>query len=111
MNDLQQIDRANARAIANNIPDLQARGCWVVTEYAGLHIVGAEIFSGEDCELRAQAKLAELNASGNSTHGVLHPAKPQIMGTYDRGTDDTAPCEAPPAGCCDNAPAPAAYGV
>jgi len=80
MNHLNQIHAANARAIADNIPDLLAKGHWVVVEFAGLHVVGCENFSGEGAEGRARAKLAELNASGNSTHGELHAPASEHLG-------------------------------
>lgn len=72
MNDIAQIEAQNAAAIERAIPRHLQRGEWVVSEYAGLAFVGAEFFSGEGGEARARAKLAELNASGNSTHGKLH---------------------------------------
>jgi hypothetical protein len=71
MNDLDCITRLNAEAIGRNIPALRAQGHWVVVEYAGLSVIGSENFSGEGAEERARARLAELNASGNSTHGKL----------------------------------------
>jgi hypothetical protein len=73
MNDLQQIDQENAKAIANNAAGLRQSGAFIVVEKAGLHVIGAESFTGFGAELRAQARLAELNTSGNSTHGVLLP--------------------------------------
>lgn len=77
MNDLNQISRQNAKAIVSNIPGLIAKGHWVVVEYAGLHVVGCENFSGEGAEQRANDKLAELNGpdTGASTHGELFPPK------------------------------------
>lgn len=80
MNDLAQIHSANAKAILSNLPAALARGCHAVVEYAGLHAVGCGLFSGEGAFERAQAKLAELNASGDSTHGELHePTGPSLV--------------------------------
>lgn len=81
MNDLDQINRNNAAAIQRCIPELLAKGHFVVEERAGLHFVGCENFSGEGARERAEAKLEELNASGNSTHGILHvPADASLPG-------------------------------
>lgn len=87
MNDLAQIHAANARAILNNIPDLLAKGHFVVVEFAGLHATGCEIFSGDGARERALAKLEELNASGNSTHGELHEPPNDYIG-HVRKIDD-----------------------
>jgi hypothetical protein len=73
MHDIDQIRDLNAKAISGHIPQLRSGGCWVVVEKAGLSVVGGESFTGFGAELRAQARLAELNTSGNSTHGVLLP--------------------------------------
>jgi hypothetical protein len=71
MNDIKTIIQQNALAVARNVNNLVADGCHVVIEYAGLHVMGAESFSGFGAEIRARARLDELNASGNSTHGEL----------------------------------------
>lgn len=71
MQDLQVINQRNAEAIERNIPDLLAKGHFVVIEKSGLHTMGCENFSGDGAEDRANAKLAELTAQGGSTHGEL----------------------------------------
>lgn len=76
MNDLNVINRQNAESCQRHIPALQRAGYWVVEERAGLHSIGIHSFRGETtepgAEAQARAKLAELNVSGSSTHGILH---------------------------------------
>jgi len=75
MNDLNTINRLNAEAVTSqlgsSIPLLQAQGKYVVAEYAGLHILSFETFSGEGAKDRAEAKLFELNSKADSTSGRL----------------------------------------
>jgi hypothetical protein len=80
VNDIETIDRLNAKAILSNIPELLAKGHFVVVEYAGLHAVGCEIFSGQGASDRASAKLTQLNAAGTTTHGELHEPPHEHVG-------------------------------
>lgn len=82
MRDLNEISRANGRAVALNITTLRAGGCWVVVERAGLHVMDCVAFSGATAEVDARAKLDEINARGGSVHGELLEPKPQILGTF-----------------------------
>lgn len=68
MQDLETINRLNAEAIERDIPRQQAKGKFVVAEYAGVHFVG---YSTHTERSSAEHKLAQLNASGTSTHGKL----------------------------------------
>ena len=71
MQDLEIINKLNAEAIERSIPQQLAAGRVVVAEYAGLHFIGFETFSGETALADAQAKLAKLNSSNDGTHGKL----------------------------------------
>ncbi|MBU3577542.1 hypothetical protein [Polynucleobacter sp. UK-Kesae-W10] len=71
MNDLNQINANNNKAILASIPKHLAEGKIVVAEYAGLSFVGFETFSGEHAATEAQEKLDRLNAAGGSIHGKI----------------------------------------
>lgn len=75
MHDLNTINRLNNEAIEASIPKHLAEGRTVVAEYAGLHFVGFETFSGENAEQQAQEKLDRLTKAGGSVHGkIFRPA-------------------------------------
>lgn len=76
MHDLNTINSLNNKAVEASIPKHLAEGRIVVAEYAGLHFIGFETFSGEGAEQEAQAKLDKLNSTGGSVHGkIFHPGK------------------------------------
>lgn len=68
MNDLNQINENNARAIEREIPAQLAAGKFVVAEYAGLHFIRFETF---DTEGPARDKLETLRGRSDSTWGKL----------------------------------------
>ncbi len=74
MQDLHIINKLNAEAIERSIPQQLAAGRTVVAEYAGLHFVGYETFSGENAEAEAQAKADEIASRGYTyTAKILRP--------------------------------------
>lgn len=74
MHDLNTITKLNADAVASGIETSRNQGKYVVVEFAGVHVIGYETFSGEGAKDQAEAKLHKLNTKGDSTHGRLfHP--------------------------------------
>ena len=71
MQDLNVINKQNNEAIDRDIPRQLAEGKTVVAEYAGLHFVGYETFSGPNAEADAQAKVKELESRHDSSHGRI----------------------------------------
>jgi hypothetical protein len=94
MQDLAQIHALNAKAIADNIPALRAKGHWVVVEYAGLSVTGCENFSGEGAQERAEAKLHEVNSAGASVHGEIFPPTDGSAEVTLAGPGSIAPADA-----------------
>lgn len=75
MQDLNIINQQNNEAIERDIPRQLADGKTVVAEYAGLHFVGYETFSGPNAEADAEARVKELEARHDSSHGrIFRPA-------------------------------------
>jgi hypothetical protein len=71
MQDLSVINRQNNEAVERDIPRQLANGNTVVAEYAGLHFVGYQAFSGPTAEADAQAKVKELESRHDSSHGRI----------------------------------------
>ena len=71
MHDLNTINRLTAEAVERSIPQHLAAGRTVVAEYAGLHFVGFETFSGDNADTEAQARADEINSRGDSSHAKI----------------------------------------
>lgn len=71
MQDLNVINKLNNEAVERDIPRQLAAGRTVVAEYNGVTFVGYETFSGDHAEAEAQAKVAELAARRDSSHGKI----------------------------------------
>ena len=91
MNDLNTINRLNAEAVEANIPNEQAKGKFVVSEFSGLHFVG---YSTHATEAEAHAKALNIgrpsNPSGRSQ--VFVPTNPAF--TVSPVTAADTPAEA-----------------
>lgn len=72
MNDLNQINAANARAIADSIPALRAAGKWVVSSYAGLHFVDCQAFEHEH-DARTELAAQESKGIPGNRYQLLEP--------------------------------------
>lgn len=75
MNDLNTITRLNNEAVQRDIPRQLEAGKTVVANYAGLHFVGYDTYEGHDAEAQAEARVAELKARNDSSHGKIFRPK------------------------------------
>jgi hypothetical protein len=90
MNDLNQIARQNAAAIARNAPDLASKGAHVVVEKCGLSVIGCETFTGPGARARALNKITEIEAQGPSYSADHHEPPAEHVGEI-RAVDDVSP--------------------
>ena len=72
MQDLEQINRANAEAVERSIPKLTDDGKFVVAEYHGLRFFG---FAAFDTEREANSYACQVGNKAGVTTRVFQPTK------------------------------------
>lgn len=70
MQDLNVIAKVNAEAHERDIPNQQAKGLFVVAEYAGLNYTG---YSTHATQVEANAKACAIGAQPGGRAKVYHP--------------------------------------